>query len=312
MVSLFVRSPSLATATGLATLLALVGCFHDTVPALSGTAGGSGSSATTGATTPVLTSDATSTTATSTTSSTTGVLESTSDSSMSAPATTSTTATTTLPPPADMGTPTPACPVAPELVACYAFEDGWDTATLRDGSGHDLDGVLGGATPIEREGGLAAATGVSSTIYVPGSPLLASSLMWTVAAWVRLDAFPVGERAGVLDHDGDYGVFISSDGHVFCNSIDQDVISITALSLETWIHVACVRSDSALRLYVNGALESQGLPKPSTPGVTLDLVLANASPPTPDEALVGALDDVTVWIAALKPEQICAVAGLDC
>lgn len=297
----------LARAAALGSTL-LVGCFHDNLAGfqpVGGSTGASGSTtagATTGADTTeivttgtdgvVSTGDVAGTSTTGT--STTGPL---------------TTAPETTGPRLDMGGPAPyTCPADQAVVACYLFEDGWDDNVLVDGGPANLDGVMYGATPVAGYRGLAAGSGFATELSV-SSPELLRTEQWTVTAWVRLDHYPAGARCGVLDRDGDYGIFILASGVVHCGgTVGLD--SLSKVSPGTWTHLACQwDKGKGIRVFVDGKLEAEVPWQDSVPAADPTLVIANDSPPSVEEALPGAVDEVIVWRKVLSADELCVLAG---
>lgn len=300
-----------ARVAGLSSLL-VVGCFHDSLPDLhpAGASTGSGGSATVGdpstgapATTGIATTDASTTTGPGTT------VEPSSGPVTTGPVTTG---PITTGPALDMGGPAPVtCPSDQALVACYLFDDGWDGDILIDGAPDGLHGEMSGATEVPGRRGSAAATAELTTIAV-AAPQLARSAAWSVSAWVRPTAYPAGPRSGVLDRNGDYGVFVLQSGVAHCGGV-PGLAGTTQLPLGTWSHITCVWEEpTAVRLYVDGALEAQSDWNPLTPPPGEPLVIGNDSPPTAEQALIGAVDEIMLWRKLLTPTDICAIADVGC
>ena len=61
-------------------------------------------------------------------------------------------------------------------------------------------------------------------------------------------------RAGILDNNGQYSIFLLEDGRIDCNG-SGGVTSIAAIEIGVWTHVACTWGDNGSRgVYVDGAL----------------------------------------------------------
>lgn len=291
-----------ARVAGLTSLL-VVGCFRDDPPELdpSGSGPASTGPASTGG-------SSTGATTTGIAASTTGAAETTAEPSTSAPST----GQLTTGPKLDMDEPAPAtCPSDQALVACYLFEDGWSDGVLVDGGPGGLDGKLTDAAQVAGHRGSAAGTSAATAISV-FAPELARTETWTVTAWVKPDAYAEEGRSGVLDRNGDYGLFVLAGGLPHCGgTLGPD--GTTHLPLGTWSHVACVWEEPLIQqIYVNGVLEKETAWQPLATSPDEPLVIANDSPPAPAQALIGAVDEVMVWNRLLGAAEICAVAGLDC
>ncbi|HRI08737.1 MAG TPA: LamG domain-containing protein [Nannocystaceae bacterium] len=290
-------------------LVVAAGCFTDVDPGASaGTSATSGAATTAGMTS---TGDASSSGSTAdassggSTASTSGGAT-TGEVSTSTGAASSTSGSSSGGPPQDLGAPADACPEAAELVACYAFEEGWLDDALVDSVGAH-SGSMTGATSVTGVRGSAAGTDATALISVPGSSGLAGTPPFTLMAWLRVDVMPEA-RSGVIDRDYDYGIFVKSTGEVLCSTMTTAPV----ISPGAWTHVAYVRTEKDHAVYVDGVLSVSGVWGGSQPGVDNAVVLANNSPPTPAEALVGAIDEVMLWRKALSNAEICAVAGIVC
>lgn len=273
--------------------LASGGCFHDSPPDFA-----TGTSPTTGA------DPTTSGTSTNATGSTTGSSSTTGELSTGA----TQTATAAEP---DLPSDTPFdCPVQETLVACYLFEDQGET--FLDGSGNGWNGQRVGVDATDGHRGLGVATSSSSKLAVIDASGPVGGAEWTLMGWVRLDAYSP-ERAGVLDRDGDYGIFIDHNGFAMCTGGAMTLLATKFLPLQEWHHVACVRAgDGRMTLYLDGQKNIEGTLPISSPPAQSILELANDSPPSAAEALVGALDEVLLWSSALSPAELCLHAGLIC
>lgn len=282
------------------------GCFTDVDPGASAGTSATSGAATTAAMTSMVGSsgsmDASSGGSTTTTSG--GVT--TGEVSSSTGAASSTRGSTSGGPLEDLGGPEDACPEAPALVACYAFEGGWQDDVLVDSVGAH-SGSMTGAESVAGVRGSAAGTDAGTMISVPGSSALVGAPPLTLTAWVRVDALPQA-RAGVMDRDGDYGIFVKATGEVLCSTLTTPPL----ISLGKWTHVAYVRTAEGHSVYVDGALAIEAVWPGSMPGSDNGLVLANNSPPSAAEALIGAIDEVMLWRKALSNAEICEVAGLVC
>ncbi len=126
-----------------------------------------------------------------------------------------------------------------DLVAWYPFSSTTDVT----GHGHDLSNSgVAFADPIATFGG-------GDTLTTPDAPDLDQIL--SLALWARPD-MRRGNRMGLVDREGSWGIFIQPAGTVECNIYGSTRILSAAIPLDTWTHVACVFDAGTVRLYVGG------------------------------------------------------------
>lgn len=216
------------------------------------------------------------------------------------------------------GGPAPiTCPPDPTLVGCYHFPVG-ELDKLVDGSPHGNDGemTIDGLTPAPPAFEVAAALGPTSALLVHETGVndaLDLTTAITMTALVYLAELPpAGARVGVLDKDGQYSLFVHSDGDLRCQVADFIEPTGVTLPVGAWVHVACSFDGATIRVYLDG-VEAAAIPKAGVlQSVDLgDLVLGGNSP-LPDERMIGALDAVEIWSVPLAPASICERAGPAC
>jgi hypothetical protein len=199
----------------------------------------------------------------------------------------------------DAGRP-PLCSSDPALVACYPFDgDALD-------HGPRANHLSASAVTFEPGGGVLL--GAASSLVRAHRPEL-SHTETTLLLWVRLDALPTVGRAGIVDHDGQYGLFVHPGGELRCSmAIAGAGVASAPAVLDTghWHHVACAAQGTTARLFVDGVMVA------STPAGTR---VSGATPlhigengPTGDDQLTGAIDDVRLWDAEWTAEQVAADA----
>lgn len=202
------------------------------------------------------------------------------------------------------------CKDDPDLVACYRFEFDESESQPLDESTYGNSGTsMDVQYDVGRDGGLAMAFGDLSSVLVPDSASLDVGAI-TLELWARVDALPAqGGRAGFLDDDGEYGLFLYSDGSVHCavgGAADDGLV----LALATWTHVACTYDGAQIVLYQDGVA-----------GPSVPIVTTIATAPTgglgigqnmPDgDHLSGAIDDLRIWrVARTAPEIADDAAGV--
>lgn len=210
----------------------------------------------------------------------------------------------------DLGVPAFECPTSDSLEACYLFEEAGQ-GVLVDNSGHGWDGTMNAVTAAPGYRGVGAGTSGASQITVtnlagpPGGP------EWTVMAWVKLDSYSPG-RAGVINRNNDYGMFIETSHVVSCGGNTMYVKSVKSISVGHWTHLACVRSGGKTTVFLDGQPDQSAMLTVPIPPAQQVVVIANDSPPTPDTAIVGVVDELLMWNTALTTPQICEYAGLTC
>lgn len=190
----------------------------------------------------------------------------------------------------------------PRLEACYAFEDDG-----RDGSAYGRDLVLESTSFVAGPAGMALSRAASSRASAPSLTALAPAGL-TIELWARVDRIPTTGRAGLVDKDGQFGVFVHPGGEIRCTAGAGAAVACAGIAEGAWRHVACTYDGAALRLYLDGAACDEVASSGSIPAGEADLHLGENSPDAAD-ALEGALDSVRLWSVALPADEICASAG---
>jgi len=218
---------------------------------------------------------------------------------------------------------------AADLVGWWRLDDGTgDTAIDSSISGEPLtldggtwtaDGRIGGGLTFGSSADLAFNTG-------PAALDLAGS--WTVAAWIRLDAYPpsgkiavlVNKRGGAGDNfdllldNGhfDAGLGFAADFNASGCCDDHATKQDVTPSLSVWHHVAAVYDESQQleTLYVDGGAASGASTAGSTPEAGAGMLsIGNNSLST--DPVMSTLDDIRVYKRALSPAEVARVASGD-
>lgn len=200
--------------------------------------------------------------------------------------------------------PDPFCGDDTALVLCLTFE-----GDLADGSAYGHDGI-GDVNWGEGAVGMGAVLDSASSLRVRHSGALTPSLL-SMELWVRPDAVPTTGRAGLVDKNGQYGLFVYAGGEVRCTSgglVGGRVAVPGALAGAAWTHVACVYDGSAMRLYLDGALAEEVAVSGTVSLGSADLHVGEDSPSGGDQ-LVGRIDELRVWHSARTPAQVAASAA---
>jgi len=206
--------------------------------------------------------------------------------------------------------PAPWCdPNWPDLVACYAFAD-LDGGVLVDDAAAGNDGTISDVGIEAGPLGEAAVFSGASQASVPAHAAtnLASAL--TMELFLRVDAIPGSGRAGVLDRDGQWSLFVFADGRLRCGG--SSFAYWDGPTIGEWMHVGCVVGDGFARIFVDGALVAEVAdPGPIATGNGNPLAIGDNSPGF-DEPLAGAISGVRIWSVTRTAEELCEAAGELC
>ncbi len=199
-------------------------------------------------------------------------------------------------------TPSLLCDVSDaRLMACYRFENGG-----ADSSVHGNHATVSGVTFVPGVVGMAAQLTAGSSIQIAEDATLDFSTELTMEAWIRPTSFATAPF--VLDNDYQYGVYLTSEGHLACSLVPYESYVGPEIPLDTWTHVACTYDGAALRLWIDGSEVAMVpvtgvLDQGSTTGLTL-----GADNPDGGFEFLGLLDQVALWRAALTAEELCRSA----
>lgn len=189
------------------------------------------------------------------------------------------------------------------LIVHYLFEQSLRDATPYGNDAANVSNVSYGPGVV----GEALVLGPSSVASLPRSESLAFDEVMTVELWVQPSALPPsGGRAGLLDDDGRYGLFLTALGELRCVSGGTSLTG-GQLSVDEWAHVACVLDASTLTLWQDGYVRAQ-VPRSgnlTTPG-PYPLVIGGNSPS--GDRFDGLLDNLRIWREARTPSQLSRAA----
>jgi hypothetical protein len=209
------------------------------------------------------------------------------------------------------------------LVLGYGFERFTGTS-VTDSSPSQLNGVRHGtALPGQANGpqghGKALAFDSAQQQFVDAGDASALDVnRFTLAAWVRYTPLVHDDRWEVLEKAGAYWMNIRTDtrklrfGGFFggCAASGHWIYldSVKALPANTWVHVAGTYDGTALRIYVNGALNATKAVTGTTCANAEPLEIGaknRTTPPATTEAYMdGRIDDVRVYDRALSAAEI--------
>jgi hypothetical protein len=198
----------------------------------------------------------------------------------------------------------PACPTDPALLLCLDFE-----GAVRDMSEPPAPvtvravsfeaGPSGQAGRVSGDSQITLASGVG----LGGGP-------FTVEAWLRPDSLPTGAgRAGVIDKQGHFGLFVLPGGNVTCYSQGAMATAAGVARAGQWLSATCTVGGGSVGIWINGvrratAAQASGSP-PGEPAIAV-----GSNSPTGDP-FIGLLDNVRVWAGAREGTEVCQLA-YDC
>lgn len=188
----------------------------------------------------------------------------------------------------------------PTLLLCLRFED-----VVRDESANALLPASANVLFVPGVRGEAARFLPPSSVIVYPSAAIWNVARFTVETWVRPESLPTGSaRAGLLDSDGRFGLFVYAPGTIDCLAQSVHLVGPT-LTAARWTHVACVYDGTAVTLYVGGTATATA-PLPSA-GATGGSTAIGENSPSGDP-FTGDLDELRVFSAARTPAEIAAAA----
>jgi hypothetical protein len=191
-------------------------------------------------------------------------------------------------------------PSDPSLLLCLRFEN-----EVRDESSHGLmptSAVVGYTAGVR--GQAAAFTPPTDDVVFPNDALWNVANV-TVEAWVRPATLPPSMgRAGVLDSDGRFGLFLYAPGTIDCLVQSVHLVG-PVLATAQWTHVACTYDGSNVTLYVGGTRRATA-PLASA-GATAGSTAIGQNSPSGDN-FDGAIDELRVFSVARTAAEIAAAA----
>ncbi|MCW2993439.1 MAG: hypothetical protein JWQ18_934, partial [Conexibacter sp.] len=203
--------------------------------------------------------------------------------------------------------PTP--PTTTGLVAAYNFNETSGT-TVKDLSGHGLNGVRSGATSttLGKYGRGLSFDGDKDQVTVADNNLLDLTTGMTLEAWV-LPSTISGFRTAFAKERGtglSYGLYASSDtgkpaGDVFTTS-GFDTRGTAGLATTRWNHIAATYDGTSLSLYVDGVLASTKKVPGSLTTSTGALRIGGTT--SWGEWFKGRMDELRIYNKALTAAQI--------
>ena len=190
----------------------------------------------------------------------------------------------------------------PALMVCYEFE-----GDAKDASTHGLDATTSNVSFVTGRVGKAMQFANNSAAEV------ADSAVWDVAeltieAWIKPTQLPTaGNRMGIVDMNGQYGLFLHETGRVQCTMVNGVSMQIDAgIQANQWAHVACSYDGAATTIYIDGVQKFQqggggALATTGTSGISI----AADNPAGSGSRLIGLIDQVKLVARAYTAAEVC-------
>ena len=210
------------------------------------------------------------------------------------------------PPPSPDAAPEPpasdTCPVGDgTLLLCLRFED-----TVVDESEPRAEVTASG---LAYEPGITRQAGhfrPPADVQVAAAAGLGNG-PFTIEAWVHPRHIPApGQRAGIVDRDLHFGLFLHPGGDLVCSHGVRRAVAPGAIPAGQWSAVACTASADAVVLYVGGVARATATAGPGLGLLIGRPVLAIGRNSPVGDAFQGLIDNVRLWSVARTPAQICA------
>lgn len=203
--------------------------------------------------------------------------------------------------------PGAACPAgAPDLQLCWSF----DADTLNEGA-LAIGVNIAQVSRVNAGEGMAAEFSANSGMNVGDAAALSGPAI-TIEFWMHpleLPAAGSGTRRGLMDKNGQYGLFLQDSAIVTCTF--EGVTARTPLAApiqqDAWTHLACSYDQAAVRIYRDG-IEVDSTANAAVNAGNEPVHVAEDSPGGGDQFL-GYLDVVRLWSRIRTPEEIALEAG---
>lgn len=200
-------------------------------------------------------------------------------------------------------------PQQPALAGCYAFGD-LGSGVLVDDSTAGNHGTIAAIAIDAGPLGEAAVFSTNSEVRAPAHPATDFPLAATIEVLLRIDAMPGSGRAGVIDRDGQWSMFLYPGEGLRCGG--SEFVFWETPTVGEWMHVACVIGEGSVRVYVGGALVAERPTKAAIPIDNQGPLAFGDDSPSFASPLSGAIGGVRLWSVVRTPEQLCEGAGTLC
>ena len=195
------------------------------------------------------------------------------------------------------------------LVAAYSFDQG-SGSVLSDLSGNGNNGSILNATwtTAGKFGSALSFNGSNARVDIADSSSLRLTSAMTLEAWVRPTAIDSSWRDIIFKGNDNYYLMASSNngslpvGGIIAGGSYAESFGTSALSTDSWVHLASTYDGSALRLYVNGTQVSS-VAKSGTI-LTSDNPLQLGGDSIYGQYFSGLIDEIRIYNRALTASEI--------
>lgn len=192
------------------------------------------------------------------------------------------------------------------LKAAYAFDEGSGTTTV-DRSGFNNTGTLVGATWTTqgRFGKALQFNGTSALVTAPDSPSLHLTSAMTLECWVFPTAVPLKWSDLIMKANDDYYLEATSPmGRLpaMSSSFTSPLYGTTALTVNTWSHLAATYDGAMMKLYLNGVVVSSRAQTGTVPATGGPLSFGGDA--QFGQYFAGRIDEVRIYDHALSATEI--------
>jgi len=198
------------------------------------------------------------------------------------------------------------CPDDADLVACWRFEVDEHPSQPWDDSAYGNHGTAVNVSFIESMSGYALSVDATSSVKVPDSASLDVPATLTMELWLRARTLPAVNRAGLVDDNGQYGLFLTAAGEVRC-AIASTTVTGLAVEVGKWTHLACVYDGVTVTLYQDGVAGASVFYSGAIATAPTDGIAIGQNSPSGDP-LDGELDTVRIWRTPRTSDQLCEAA----
>jgi hypothetical protein len=197
----------------------------------------------------------------------------------------------------------------PELIAAYAFNEGAGT-TVGDASGNGNTGTIANATwtTAGKYGSALVFNGTNARVSISDSASLHLTTGMTLEAWVNPSVITNKWRDVIYKGNDNYFLEASTNtssrpaAGVKLGATNTLAVGSSALTVNTWTHVAATYDGSTLRLYINGTQAASAVQTGTILTSTNPLEIGGDS--ILGQYFQGMIDEVRIYNVALTPTQI--------
>ena len=127
----------------------------------------------------------------------------------------------------------------------------------------------------------------------------------TISLWVSPRNIPgPGMRAGLVDNDGQYGLFVYENGMVRCTTAGRSVEANAVLQAFTWSSLTCTFDSNGMSLWHDGRqIDSSNVSGALSTAGNMGMSIARNTPS--GDHLIGRIDNVRMWSRVLPAGEIC-------